>query len=373
MQNPNPLPKTLNPKTLIPPPIPSSLALIRASTKRRSEERETAVGGGTCSLLKWVREDKLEALRETSKKPEVEDPKPKPTTERLYLCSYVGCGKIFVDFRALDKHVQTHEERKHVCHYEGCEKKFSDRSKLKRHFLVHTGKKPFKCHYEGCGKAFSLPFNLTNHFRTHCAENYHVCPHPECSRRFTDEYKLQSHIKTRHEKYAVMHKPKQTPQEKLHGIPNTPASASCDRPFVCPYEGCRKAYIHRYKLNLHLRKEHPDHDPPQNGKPSPTTSNAFDRASDQDAYVATYGAPKSFKRREPGKEEHNKKKSGPEVVYGEGYDLKIRTVNNTVEKQRQSEERYDGDDRSEETEEEGEMFDDLEYEEVNNEETEDED
>lgn len=75
----------------------------------------------TLSYYFWV-EDKLEALRETSKKPEVEDPKPEPTTERLYLCSYVGCGKIFVDFRALDKHVQTHEERKHVCHYEGCEK-----------------------------------------------------------------------------------------------------------------------------------------------------------------------------------------------------------------------------------------------------------
>jgi hypothetical protein len=35
--------------------------------------------------------------------------------------------------------------------------------------------------------------------------------------------------------------------------PATPA-----RPYECPYEGCDKAYIHEYKLNLHLKREHPN-------------------------------------------------------------------------------------------------------------------
>ena len=34
---------------------------------------------------------------------------------------------------------------------------------------------------------------------------------------------------------------------------------SANRPYVCPYDGCAKAYIHEYKLNLHLKKEHPNH------------------------------------------------------------------------------------------------------------------
>ncbi len=35
---------------------------------------------------------------------------------------------------------------------------------------------------------------------------------------------------------------------------STPATASyADPPYVCPYEGCDKAYIHSYKLNLHLK------------------------------------------------------------------------------------------------------------------------
>jgi hypothetical protein len=39
----------------------------------------------------------------------------------------------------------------------------------------------------------------------------------------------------------------------------TPPVPSAERPYVCPYDGCAKAYIHEYKLNLHLRKEHPNH------------------------------------------------------------------------------------------------------------------
>jgi len=36
-------------------------------------------------------------------------------------------------------------------------------------------------------------------------------------------------------------------------------SASSDRPYACPYEGCEKAYIHEYKLKLHLRDRHRGH------------------------------------------------------------------------------------------------------------------
>jgi hypothetical protein len=39
----------------------------------------------------------------------------------------------------------------------------------------------------------------------------------------------------------------------------TPPAPSAERPYVCPYDGCDKAYIHEYKLNLHLKKEHPNH------------------------------------------------------------------------------------------------------------------
>lgn len=60
-------------------------------------------------------------MKEKSKEPEAE-PEPEPTTEVLFLCSYEGCGKTFIDAGALRKHSHIHGERQYVCHYEGCGK-----------------------------------------------------------------------------------------------------------------------------------------------------------------------------------------------------------------------------------------------------------
>lgn len=61
-------------------------------------------------------------MKEKSKEPEVVEPEPEPTTEVLFLCSYEGCGKTFIDAGALRKHSHIHGERQYVCHYENCGK-----------------------------------------------------------------------------------------------------------------------------------------------------------------------------------------------------------------------------------------------------------
>lgn len=63
----------------------------------------------------------LKALRE-KKEPELPEPEPEPTTEVLFLCSYEGCGKTFIDAGALRKHSHIHGERQYICHYENCGK-----------------------------------------------------------------------------------------------------------------------------------------------------------------------------------------------------------------------------------------------------------
>lgn len=68
----------------------------------------------------------------------------------------------------------------------------------------------------------------------------------------------------------------------------TYASTSTDRPYTCPYEGCDKAYIHEYKLNLHLRREHPGHFKEDNAKTAqPTGDHDMDEVSDhRDAFAS---------------------------------------------------------------------------------------
>lgn len=67
-------------------------------------------------------ENTLKAVKEKEKEPSAPEPEPEPTTEVLFLCSFEGCGKTFIDAGALRKHSHIHGERQFVCHYEGCGK-----------------------------------------------------------------------------------------------------------------------------------------------------------------------------------------------------------------------------------------------------------
>ena len=84
--------------------------------------------------------------------------------------------------------------------------------------------------------------------------------------------------------------PPEKPQKTPKSTGGAYASASSDSPYACPYDGCEKAYIHEYKLNLHLRREHPGHFPDENAKNMQTAAeNEMDEMSDSDAYSGKRG------------------------------------------------------------------------------------
>lgn len=68
----------------------------------------------------FLLEDMLNALREKHKEPDPDKQKPEAATEVLFLCSYEGCGKTFIDAGGLRKHSHIHGEKQFICHYEGC-------------------------------------------------------------------------------------------------------------------------------------------------------------------------------------------------------------------------------------------------------------
>ncbi|XP_024988658.1 zinc finger transcription factor YY1-like isoform X4 [Cynara cardunculus var. scolymus] len=224
--------------------------------------QDVVATGGRCSVMRWITEAQLNAMKEKSKEVEAIEPEPEPTTEVLFLCSYEGCGKTFIDAGALRKHAHIHGERQYVCHYENCGKKFLDSSKLKRHFLIHTGERDFVCPHEGCGK------NNNNMMVEAPLKYVHIQP---------------------------IEKP---PPKAPKASTATYASASSDRPYACPYEGCEKAYIHEYKLNLHLRREHPGHFPEENPK-NAHGNNEMDVGSDHDGNTMKREITKSQKQNRP--------------------------------------------------------------------------
>ncbi|KAL5704220.1 Transcriptional repressor protein yy1 [Ranunculus cassubicifolius] len=338
-------------------PIPKSKAPAVKWVKEWVPQ-EVVSNGGKCLLLRWVKMDVLKELKDKPEEEEADEQEPETTTEVLFLCSFEGCGKTFTEAGALRKHSHIHGERQYICHYEGCGKKFLDSSKLKRHFLIHTGERHFVCPHEGCGKAFSLDFNLRAHMRTHSQENYHICPYPDCGKRYAHEYKLKTHIKSHHEKHPhqMMEPVKRTPpSEKTPSAPKPSpvyASASSDRPYACPYEGCEKAYIHEYKLNLHLRREHPGHNMEENGKHTPVDMDTnMDEGSDQDVYQRKTKFPKQSKshvsKMQLSKSTPTPSNVGQRKLPSSGGS----PVNMNIVKQQQWPSKVYGDDDSEETEE----------------------
>lgn len=136
-------------------------------------------------------------------------------------------------------------------------------------------------------------------------------------------------------------RPARTP--KPSSRPSGPAFS--DRPYVCPYDGCTKAYIHEYKLNIHLRREHPGHFPDETKITQPNTEN---EGSDRDAYagkrvngnkIHKWELPKPELKLPPSKTPKRKSSAAADLI--------------VVKKDcAYKEERYDEED-SEETEEEG--------------------
>jgi hypothetical protein len=72
--------------------------------------------------LYFATDDRLAALKGKDKEQGAEAAKPEPNTEVLFVCSYEGCGKIFIDAVARRKHAHFHGERQYICHYENCGK-----------------------------------------------------------------------------------------------------------------------------------------------------------------------------------------------------------------------------------------------------------
>ena len=127
-----------------------------------------------------------------------------------YKCDIKGCGKGFVDSRALQVHKRSHSgEKPYQCNT--CGKFFTESQNLKVHMKKHLNVKEFKC--DICEQEFTTKMSMLRHLKRHektakdngqsssgkcsvkkMAEKTLCCSH-ECGSRFTTRRALVAHMK----------------------------------------------------------------------------------------------------------------------------------------------------------------------------------
>jgi uncharacterized Zn-finger protein len=110
-----------------------------------------------------------------------------------HVCSFPDCGKSFTTEGKLKAHEHKHEEKPHVCGLNDCGLSFSFRKDLLKH--QKSDHIP-KC--DVCGKEFKNTKNLSSHKSIHKVITDFVCPHEGCLKAYSRKSNLNTHIKQIH-------------------------------------------------------------------------------------------------------------------------------------------------------------------------------
>jgi len=154
------------------------------------------------------------------------------------------------------------DKKKFTC--DSCTKKFSSQSNLCTHKKNIHEKHRFYCNVKDCKKYFNTTLSAKRHRKDLHNITGHICYYPECIYQGNSSSELQSHTQTIHiyhpykdkffwcnidtcdAKFSTRDSIKKH-RSKEHNIHD----------YICFYEGCKKSFGIRGKLQNHTRYKHP--------------------------------------------------------------------------------------------------------------------
>ncbi|XP_053467796.1 general transcription factor IIIA, b [Ictalurus furcatus] len=208
--------------------------------------------------------------------------------KKPYQCLEDGCSESFISTARLKNHVERvhqHKEKHYVCDYEGCAKEFRKKKQLSSHKCEHTNQLPFECQYEGCGKKYTTSKKLQKHEKVHdgiifereeklftkalvCVFTLtslhsnvelvgYPCAEEGCDFQGRTWTEYQAHRKAAHREalqcdscVKVFHKAWFLKKHKLF------VHLGVRRVFKCTKEGCQKTYTTHFNLQNHILSFH---------------------------------------------------------------------------------------------------------------------